>query len=287
MNSEENPRPLVPIPTGVTPKGLSKLGREKAMLFDVYGTLVISSAGECSAYEDHENQGAIRDVLRRFEIIKKPEQVRKALRDAITREHARLLKAGIDYPEVDILRIWRSILGWDDSSRIRAFALAYELNINPIYPMPGIWELLRACGLRGLMLGIVSNAQFYTQDLLKGVLTDKLEAWVFDPRLTFYSYQYQRAKPSVHLFEMAARRLLASGIEPGACLFIGNDMRNDVLPAKTVGFQTALFAGDQRSLRWRKDDPRCRDLIPDMVVTDLRQLILKKAGFEGSGFEGG
>jgi hypothetical protein len=36
---------------------------------------------------------------------------------------------------------------------------------------------------------------------------------------------------------------------------------------------TALFAGDRRSLRLRKDDPSCRLLTPDLVITDLGQLI--------------
>ena len=40
-----------------------------------------------------------------------------------------------------------------------------------------------------------------------------------------------------------------------------------------VGFKTALFAGDGRSLRPRESDDRCRGLSPDLIVTDLRQLI--------------
>jgi putative hydrolase of the HAD superfamily len=51
-------------------------------------------------------------------------------------------------------------------------------------------------------------------------------------------------------------------------------MRNDIRPAKAAGFQTALFAGDRRSLRKRPDDACCRHLLPDMIVTDLRQLIV-------------
>ena len=44
-------------------------------------------------------------------------------------------------------------------------------------------------------------------------------------------------------------------------------------PAVAIGFQTALFAGDGRSLRLRTDDSRCADLKPDLVLTDLEQLI--------------
>ena len=48
-------------------------------------------------------------------------------------------------------------------------------------------------------------------------------------------------------------------------------MLNDILPARSAGFQTALFAGDRRSLRLRRDDPRCTNLKPDMILTDLFQ----------------
>ena len=50
-------------------------------------------------------------------------------------------------------------------------------------------------------------------------------------------------------------------------------MLNDIAAAETVGFQTALFAGDQRSLRWRRDDMRVQGITPKTVVTQLSQLI--------------
>jgi len=50
-------------------------------------------------------------------------------------------------------------------------------------------------------------------------------------------------------------------------------MRNDILPAKKIGFNTALFAGDARSLRMREDDPECIRTSPDLVITDLIQLL--------------
>ncbi|MGD8667822.1 MAG: hypothetical protein PVI58_17580, partial [Desulfobacterales bacterium] len=65
----------------------------------------------------------------------------------------------------------------------------------------------------------------------------------------------------------------AKGIARSSTLVVGNDMLNDIYPAKKMGFQTALFAGDARSLRLRKDDPRCHDLRADLILTDLEQLI--------------
>jgi putative hydrolase of the HAD superfamily len=50
-------------------------------------------------------------------------------------------------------------------------------------------------------------------------------------------------------------------------------MLNDIYPAQQLGFKTALFAGDTRSLRLRTDDSRCSNLSTDLVLTDLEQLI--------------
>ena len=37
--------------------------------------------------------------------------------------------------------------------------------------------------------------------------------------------------------------------------------------------KTALFAGDERSLRLRENDSRCKDLSADVVITDLIQVL--------------
>ena len=71
---------------------------------------------------------------------------------------------------------------------------------------------------------------------------------------------------------MADEKLGSKGIQPASVLFVGNDMLNDIYPAHAIGFQTALFAGDRRSLRLRTDDPRCAALRPELVLTDLGQL---------------
>jgi putative hydrolase of the HAD superfamily len=265
--------PMQPIATGEKPRGLERFRHIQAIFFDVYGTLIISHAGESGISADYGQKESIQTLLRQFDISESSQKVSQLIQETIAREHDRLRTQGIDYPEVDILEIWRSILSWDDLSRLKAFAQEYESVINPVCPMPGLQNLLKACHKSGLTMGIISNAQFYTQDLLETMLAGSLVAWGFNPQLVFYSYQFKRAKPSVRLFEMAAERLLDCRLQPEVGLYVGNDMRNDVLPAKTVGFQTALFAGDQRSLRWRRNDPSCQDLVPDMVVTDLRQLI--------------
>ena len=56
-------------------------------------------------------------------------------------------------------------------------------------------------------------------------------------------------------------------------MYVGNDMLNDIASAAKVGLRTALFAGDARSLRWRKGDERVEGVVPDLVLTDLLQLV--------------
>jgi putative hydrolase of the HAD superfamily len=155
---------------------------------------------------------------------------------------------------------------------IRKFAIEFELITNPVYPMPNLESTLSGCRQKGLLMGIISNAQFYTPLLFNWFLNAEIEDLGFDPGLLFYSHRFEVAKPSPLLFEMAAETLHSKGIEPACALYVGNDMLNDIYPATAMGFQTALFAGDRRSLRLRTDDPRCADLSPDLVITDLGQL---------------
>jgi putative hydrolase of the HAD superfamily len=272
-------RPLALIPTGVAPD-LSKMRRFSAMLFDVYGTLLISGAGDIGFdREPTGNLNGVRNLLLRSRINRTPDHLAGALNLAIEKVHAIARGQGIDYPEVDIVQVWQQVLGMDDLSRVKKFALEYELIVNPVYPMPGLEHLLLACKNRKVPMGIISNAQFYTVDVLEWFLGATLEMRGFDHRLLFFSWREGHAKPSTVMFERAKEVLFGLGIPAESVLVVGNDMRNDILPAQAVGFKTALFAGDRRSLRQRESDDCCRDLSPDLIVTDLRQLIAGTGNF--------
>ena len=266
-------RPLAPIPAGVAPD-LSKMQRFSAMLFDVYGTLLISGAGDIGFnQEPSESVDELQDLLHRYGINRTPNRLAEALNLAIAQSHATSRLLGIDHPEVDIVQVWQQVLSIDDISAVKNFAMEYELIVNPVYPMPGLEDLISACKTRKMPLGIISNAQFYTVYVLQRFLEATLEKRGLDHRLLFFSWQEGHAKPSTFMFNRAKAVLFGMGIPAASVLFVGNDMRNDVLPASSVGFKTALFAGDRRSLRPRESDGRCSDLSPDLIVTDLRQLI--------------
>ena len=264
--------PLEPISTGMTP-ALPDLGEIKAVLFDVYGTLFISGSGDISlAQSAGQAVESLFALLSKFGIETPPDILREQFFAAIRDSHAKSKKMGADYPEVEIDVIWQIVTGLQDLQRVRAFAIEYEILINPVGPMPHLAEVLATCRSTGTAVGIISNAQFFTPLLFEWFLDAVPGELGFSEEFLFYSWQWGLAKPSEKLFRAAARRLSVRGIDPHQTLYIGNDMLNDMLPAQSAGFRTALFAGDKRSLRLRKDDPRCSNLKPDMILTDLIQL---------------
>ena len=121
-------------------------------------------------------------------------------------------------------------------------------------------------------MGLVSNAQFFTPYLFEWFLGAEPTSLGFKSDLIFLSYQMGYAKPSQIFFESVSTAVQGSGMDPHSVLVVGNDLLNDIYPAKQMGFQTALFAGDARSLRLRTEDPRCRNLAANLVLTDLGQL---------------
>ncbi len=266
-------RPLVPIPTGI-PRGGSLEKAIQCILFDVYGTLFISASGDTgSIAADEQTVTGFKRLFHEYHIEDPVDIVQRRMLRLIQDQHARMRKEGIDYPEVRIEDIWIEAAGFRSREKAGKFALAYELIINPVFPMPHMEILLETCHEKKLRMGIISNAQFYTPLLFQWFLRKELDDLGFNHELLIFSYRFGHAKPSQLLFTTARERLEAWGILPGQVLYVGNDILNDIGPAQKTGFHTALFAGDARSLRMRENDPRCTHTTPDLVITDLIQLI--------------
>ena len=266
-------RPLRPIPTGLERRG-KPTGQLNCMVFDIYGTLLISGSGDVGSSKiTGREMKQLGELLKSYRIPQSPQQLLDALFSAIEIEHRNMKRSGIDYPEVDIMRIWRSLLASVNLESLPAFAMQFELIINPVYPMPHLQELLSVCRRADIKMGIISNAQFYTPIIMEFFLNRSLSSIGFDPGLTVFSYLEGRAKPSLDLFEKVGVFLDHYHIPRSTALYIGNDMLNDIKPAEEVGFQTALYAGDARSLRMRSDDMRCRGISANMIVTDLHRLV--------------
>jgi putative hydrolase of the HAD superfamily len=200
----------------------------------------------------------------------------------IRQEHSRQLERGIQYPEVEIRKVWKEVLaalnneglygGAITTESIERIGVEYECLVNPVWPMPGLKDILEKLAER-LHLGIVSNAQFHTPLLFPALLGDSHDHLGFEEDLCFWSYRCLQAKPSAALFIALKNSLEKSyNILPAETLYVGNDLLNDILPAAELGFRTALFAGDSRSLNLREDDPRTVNTEADIIITSLAQL---------------
>jgi len=277
-------RSLAPEPAGVAPD-LRPLDGIRAVLFDVYGTLLISAAGEpieSGRPRGAEAVGAALDAC--GSALRSPPdaaEVDRILHGAVREAKRRRRAAGVPHPEIDILAVWSEVLDRCRASGLTAgdpsgvdlekLALVHECVVNPVWLMPGAADTLAALRGRGRVLGIVSNAQFYTPVILHALLGADLGDLGVDDGCSAWSYRAGIGKPDPALFGLAAGGLRARhGIAPGDALFAGNHMAKDVAAAAAAGFRTCLFAGDAGSLRTkvRSGAP----VRPDAVVTALDQV---------------
>lgn len=280
-------RPVLPAPAPALRR--PDLSGIRAVLFDVYGTLVQSGSGEIGLAD----AGAA-DRAEFFRAALKAAGIRPAgagagargvaaMSAAIRRAHDAARTGGAAYPEVDIEDIWRTVLAElhraglapaeVDGRQVRRAAVEYECRVNPAWPMPGFPGCLAPLRRHGIKLGIVSNAQFFTPLLFPALTGRGLPELGFDPEICAWSYQAGCAKPAPAIFQTALHPLREKhGIRPESVLAVGNDMLNDIAAAAACGCRTALFAGDARSLRLRAGDPRCGGIKPDWIINDPRQL---------------
>lgn len=276
--------PRTPEPTAVSPR-LTELAGIRAVLFDIYGTMLISGAGDISLQTGTSSNDAFHAALITAGV---PSTLACAysvenLHHTIAEHHAASRQRGIEFPEVNISDVWQDmlsefsrrdpdrevILEGVDPFRV---ALEYEVRINPVWPMPGLAECLRELRRRELVLGVVSNAQAMTPELFRALLGQTLEDLGFASELQFFSYQHGESKPGLLMFQAAAAELDRRGVAPEQTVYVGNDALNDIWAAKQVGFRTILFAGDRRSLRLRLDHPQAGKCQGDAVVTDLSSI---------------
>ncbi|MGD2033665.1 MAG: HAD family hydrolase [Bacteroidales bacterium] len=287
LDSQE---PLTPIPTGVKP-GFGKDENIKAVIFDIYGTMLISSSGDVDQAEiTGENLKRALDVSGIRVINENDSTLDYILNDfncTIRVCHDAGRMNNLPYPEIDILSIWRIVLIHakrkgliviEKDADISLMTCVFEFLSNKVSAMPGLHKTISSLKAKRIPLGIVSNAQFYTPALMNYYLNNKISLKErikgFDKELTVFSYKIGKGKPDQALFsELIPTLKWKYGIIPSEVLFVGNDMLKDIYASSQAGFKTALFAGDKRSLRMREKDIRTRSLKPDHIIDRLDQIL--------------
>lgn len=287
----DNLEKLEPLPTTFCPNlKTDSPDPIKAVIFDIYGTLLISSSGDIDqASLSAENmQQAMQAGGFDFDTCDSSvcKFLLDQLRNKIDLQHDELRSKGHPFPDVDIFRVWKEMFQEAENAGLIKLSgdeswadtiMVFELLSNRVYPMPGMKEILQWIKGKGIPMGIVSNAQFYTpiimNHFLTGTFITEQQIELFEDDLSVFSFKELRAKPDTSLFSKFIPALKNKyGIQPNETIFVGNDMLKDIVTAKDSGLRTVLFAGDDRSLRIREDDSRVRGYFPDFIINDLLQI---------------
>ena len=250
----------------------------RAVICDVYGTLVNYWRDDFNTPQRKEAAllHAFRRVADRFGMVASLKRINpdnapeKTLCDfyhgCITLKHERQQEKGTEFPEIRIEVVWELIIALlgrhgytppaDNDEKGREFSrkIAWFYNFHALGRQlyPGAVATLDTLKKGNIVAGLLSNAQFYTpidltlmiRDQSDGAIDDLVE--LFDPDLTFYSYEYEVAKPNPLLFRRLYDALYEYRILPDQTVFVGNDLLIDIAPAQEAGMKTALFTGDRR-----------------------------------------
>ncbi|NLL14147.1 MAG: HAD family hydrolase [Fibrobacter sp.] len=266
-------RELVPISY---PSKSEKIGDIRAVICDVYGTLVNywKPGFQNASSRSQSLLNAFKTVAERFGMtetlvsINEAELPEKTLSDfyhgLLALQHEKMAQKGVLYPEVKIEEIWSIILmllkrrGYkpeefieaseQDIPRYLAFCYNFYSLGRDLYD--GVVDALSRLKENNITLGLLSNAQFYTpidltlliREQSNGKYDDFNE--LFDPDLTFFSYEYGVAKPNQILFRRLFDALYEFQILPSQTILVGNDLLLDIEPAIEAGMKTAFFTGD-------------------------------------------
>lgn len=280
-------RPLQPIETNTLP-ALQHLNDIRVIAYDFYGTLFISGVGDIGIDDGKADQDLLIKTLENSGVKILDEEAGKKgfqIYNSVVDNHiSRLNDEGFEYPEPDIRQVWLDVLERMKAQELVQYqqnrsiqnivSVEFEARMNPVWPMVDAVATLTYFKNNGITQGIISNSQFYTPIVLEALTEHTLDELGFEKDLLHWSFEENLKKPGIRFYDDFIKKLRAfdNSLSPSNVLYVGNDMLKDIYPANHVGMKTALFAGDKRSLKWRKDDPRCKDIQPDLVITSLSQL---------------
>jgi FMN phosphatase YigB (HAD superfamily) len=293
------PWPAAPKPVHIKAKPhLQKLS-VKAVLWNVYGTLLVISGGELKHESDNDfiMEAAFDKTLQEFKMwqsmSRKPgapaAQLKEMYFKALT--HLRMAGSGGErYPEVSSERIWEDIvkklLQKDYQIDVATYGAMNEFVIKIAYffhasiqgygAYPGVADTLELLGERGCIQGLLSDGQAFTSAQIQQAIRSERLGFELNRYIPlshrYLSFEQRARKPSDTLFKAAADGLASIGLKPADVLHIGSNLLRDIAPAKRIGFRTALFAGDRNSLSATPDQLQDPSLRPDVLITELPQL---------------
>ena len=203
----------------------------RAVIFDLDGTLYDYKAAHAPAFAaltDYAGKSlgiapeAFRNLHRQAERV-----VNERCGGPCAAVHSRLIRY-----QVILELAGASIARAPEMSR-----LYWSTLIKAMRPNPGMLECLQALRGMGLMIGVCTNMTADWQ-------FEKLIALGIMPLVDFLvtSEEAGAEKPERRIFDLCARK---AGCEPGACVFVGDNLKGDALGALNAGMRSIwLSAGE-------------------------------------------
>ena len=228
----------------------------RAVICDIYGTVleVGPPPGNAAVLWD--------ELCQRFGLRPRPlslVEFDERCRGAIQQAHAEAGMRGVVFPEVFWPRIaltaWPELGSWPER-KLETFLYEHAQLEKSIRLMAGAAEALANISRNGMLLGLCSNCQPYTlHELRRAFAGTGLALDRFHPQLRFFSFEAGFSKPNPAAFQQLEHALKALGIPPMEALMVGDRVDNDLLPAKTRGWQTwhlATMPAETPGGTWRE-----------------------------------
>lgn len=272
----------------------------RAVLWTIYGTLLAIPTGELQleAQLDFVTEAALEKTAVEFKMwnamSRKPGTPGAQLKELFRKANDTLRfsgSGGEKNPEIAVERIWEEIVkklaareyAYDAAQYgsptefARKIAYFYQASIQGTGCYAGALDTLKLFTDRGIQQGWLADGQCFTPAQLIRGLREQDPGFdlntVFAPTLRVLSSGCRARKPSGTIFQGAVTALAGRGIAPSETLHIGSNLIRDIAPAKKIGMKTALFAGDKNSLVASGEQMKDPAFRPDVLVTELVQLL--------------
>lgn len=214
----------------------------RALLFDLNGTVIdiLTDEGNDDLYR------MLANLLEYQGIPMAPDALRERFRELNRRQRSESCEA---YPEFDAIEIFRAILRESATPYYRSLPRERREQL-PLF----LAEAFRAASRFKLTLypGVEAVLGQLKKYYRLAAVSDAQRAWaipelhsvglegMFDPVLISSDFGFR--KPDRRMFDNALEQL---GVTAGEALFIGNDMRHDILGAHKAGLRTVFFKSNQ------------------------------------------
>lgn len=304
--------PQVPAPQAVSANpSVDRIPGIKAVLWDVYGTLLRTADGGFTLFPEPEVrlQVALEKTIHEFNMwnsmYRKPgppwQSMINQYRDYAERLSMVATKRRGDLTDVNLVHVWRMVVDrlfdkeysyetdtlGDADQLAEKIAYFFHCNLQATEARAGAVQALRELQETGIQQGLLSDGQPFTVVQLTRALTRALSRQGAIPPVyeilpsgnNLLSYQMGVRKPSKSLFQQAAGQMARREIAPEEILHVSCRVKTDLAPAKALGMKTALLAAEKNGLEATANllkDPQTR---PDRLLTDITQ-ITSVVGFE-------